>query len=86
MAKGSELLNQSEVAVAVVERLAETGNYDERSSERRGTDAQFSEPYPWAKTEAGALQLDKMPWDHRNDAKEYLLGSAFGFLVGASIF
>ena len=86
MAKGSELLNKNEASVAIIERLAETGNFDERSSQRRGTDSSFTEPYPWAKTEAGALQLDKMPWEHRNDAKEYLLGSVVGFLVGASVF
>ena len=46
----------------------------------------MSEPYPWAKTEAGALQLGKMPWDHRNDAQHYFMTSLFGILVGASIF
>lgn len=86
MGKRSLLLNQEEASVAVLERLAETGVYDERSSQRRGCDAQFSEPYPWARTEAGALQLDKMPWDLRNEAGHYLLGSLFGFVVGASIF
>lgn len=59
---------------------------DERHYERRGVDAAFSEPYPWAKTEAGALQLDKMPWNHRNDSRHYFLLSAFTFLIGASIF
>lgn len=86
MGKSSELLNRREASVAVVERLAENGIYDERSPVRRGVDAHFTEPYPWAKTEAGALQLDKMPWHHRNDARNYLLASVFSFLVGASIF
>jgi hypothetical protein len=86
MGKSSELLNAPQASVAVIERLAETGIVDERSSHRRGTDAHFTEPYPWAKTEAGALQLDKMPWDHKNDAQRYFFGSLFGFLVGASIF
>ena len=66
MGKSSELLNRKEASVAVIERLAENGNLDERNPSRRGCDAQLSEPYPWAKTEAGALQLDKMPWDLRN--------------------
>ena len=86
MGKACELLNKEQASVAIIERLAETGNYDERSPSRRGHDAQFSIPYPFAKTESGALQLDKMPWDHRNDAKEYLAASVVGFLVGASIF
>ena len=86
MGKTSELQNREQASVAVIERLVETGIYDERSSARRGTDCHFTEPYPWAKTESGALQLDKMPWDHRNDAKHYLIGSLFGFMVGASIF
>ena len=86
LGKRSGLLNREEASVAVLERLAEIGIYDERFPQRRGCDAQFSEPYPWARTEPGALQLDKMPWDLRNDAKHYLIGSLFGFVVGASIF
>lgn len=86
MGKRSELLNRQQASVAVIERLVETGNYDERSSTRRGVDASFTEPYPWAKTEAGALQLKKMPWDLRNDARDYFIGSIATFLVGASIF
>jgi hypothetical protein len=60
--------------------------YDERSPLRRNVDAAFTAPFPYAKTEAGALQLKKMPWDLRNEARHYLLGSLFSFLVGASIF
>lgn len=86
MGKRSELLNRQQASVAVIERLAETGVYDERSSQRRGVDASFTEPYPWAKTEAGALQLKKMPWDLRNDARDYFFLSVATFLVGASIF
>lgn len=86
MGKRSGLLNREEASVAVLERLVETGIVDERHSQRRGCDAQFSEQYPWARTEAGALQLEKMPWDLRNEATHYLLGSFFGFFVGASIF
>ena len=86
MGKSSELLNREEASVAVVERLAETGTFDERSSIRRENDSHFSVPYPWAKTESGALQLDRMPWDCRNDATHYFAASVFGFFVGASIF
>ena len=64
--KGSELLNQKEASVALVERLHETGNLDERESRRRDVGCEFSEPYPHAKTESGALQLHKMPWDLKN--------------------
>jgi hypothetical protein len=86
MVKSSDLENKAEASVAVIECLTETGVYDERSPSRRGTDAQFTVPYPWPKTEAGALQLDKMPWDYRNEATHYFVGSVLGFLVGASIF
>jgi hypothetical protein len=86
MAKSSELLNREQVAVAVIERLSETGLLDERNSCRRDVDAAFTEPYPWPKNESGALQLDKMPWHHKNDATHYFFGSVITFIVGASIF
>ena len=35
MGKSSELQNQEQASVAVIERLSETGIYDERSSNRR---------------------------------------------------
>lgn len=86
LGKSSELNNRQQASVALLERLHETGNYDERNSVRFGVDSQFTEEYPWAKTESGALQLYKMPWDYRNESKRYLLASLFSFLVGASIF
>ena len=86
MGKSSELLNREQASVAVLEQLHETGNYDERNSVRFGVDAASTAEYPWAKTEAGALQLYKMPWDYKNEAKHYLAASVFSFLVGASIF
>ncbi len=86
LAKSSELVNREQASVAVLERLHETGNYDERDSVRFGVDSHFTEQYPWAKTEAGALQLQKMPWELKNESKQYLIASLFSFLVGASIF
>ena len=86
MAKASRLLNREQASVAVMEQLYETGILDERSSHRYGTDGQFSETFPYAKTESGALQLAKMPWDLKNDAKYYLLGSLASLVVGASVF
>lgn len=86
LARSSELLNREQASVAVLEQLHETGDYDERNSVRLGVDSQFTEEYPWAKTESGALQLAKMPWDYRNDAKHYLIASLASFIVGASIF
>lgn len=86
LAKSSELLNREQASVAVLEQLHETGNYDERDPVRFGVDSHFTAQYPWAKTEAGALQLQKMPWEYKNDAKHYLVASVFSFLVGASIF
>jgi cytochrome oxidase assembly protein ShyY1 len=86
LAKSSELLNKEQASVAVLEQLHETGNFDERSSVRFGVDAHFTEQYPWAKTESGALQLATMPWEFRNDSKHYLAASIFSFIVGASVF
>jgi hypothetical protein len=86
MGKSSELQNREQASVAVLEHLHETGNYDERDSVRLGVDSAFTAEYPWAKTEAGALQLYKMPWELRNESKHYLIASVFSFLVGASIF
>ena len=79
-------MNKSQASVAVIEKLHETGNYDERSSARYGVDCHFTEAYPWPKTEAGALQLGTMPWEHRTNSKHYLFGSIASFIIGASIF
>lgn len=86
LAKSSELLNRDQASVAVLERLHETGSFDERSGVRFGVDSHFTEEFPWAKTESGALQLQKMPWELRNESKHYLIASLFSFVVGASIF
>jgi len=66
--------------------LHELGALDERRSERRAVDCCQTYNYPYAKTEAGALQLPKMPWQYRNNAKHYLWTGVFSFMVGASIF
>lgn len=85
-ARSSGLLNEKQASVAVVERLHELGILDERHHQRYACNNQFTELYPYAKTESGALQLPKMPWDYRNDARNYLLGSIASLIVGASIF
>ena len=46
----------------------------------------MSVDYPFYKTYSGALQLDKMPWDYKNDARNYLIGSVVSAIIGASIF
>lgn len=86
LAKSSEFLNQKQASVALIEKLYETGVLDERSPQRYENDCHFTAEYPWAKTESGALQLDKMPWHYRNDAKFYLFGSIASLIVGASVF
>ena len=50
MVSTSDLLNKEQASVALVERLHETGVYDERDGAKYGVDAAFTEPYPWAKT------------------------------------
>jgi hypothetical protein len=85
-AKASGFVNSKQAGVAVVEQLHELGVLDERRSERRASDCCLTENYPYSKTETGALQLPRMPWQYTNDAKHYLLGSVFSFVIGTSIF
>ncbi len=84
-ADSSGFVNNREASVAVVERLAEEGPLDERNLQRRNNDSQFSVRYPFFKNYAGALQLAKMPWDYKNDARNYFIGSVLSAIVGASI-
>jgi hypothetical protein len=53
---------------------------------RRELDCEGTANYPYAKTESGALQLKKMPWQYKNDAKSYLWTSLGTFIIGASVF
>lgn len=85
-ARTSALVNEKQASVAVVERLHELGILDERYHQRYACNGQFSEDYPYAKTEAGALQLPTMPWDYKNRARNYLFGSIACLVVGASVF
>lgn len=85
-ATASGFVNHKQAGVAVIEQLHELGVLDERRSERRAVDCCLTANYPYAKTESGALQLPRMPWQYKNDAKNYLIGSVFSFIVGASIF
>jgi hypothetical protein len=85
-AKAAGFINAREAGVAVIERLHQVGILDERKHERRAVDACLTENYPYPKTEAGALQLPRMPWQYKNDAWNYFYGSLGTFLVGASIF
>lgn len=78
--------NYNEAKVAIVERLHETGDLNERRKKHNSNDADFAEDYPYAKTEAGALQLPKMPWDYKNAAKLYFGTSIASFIVAASVF
>ena len=84
--KASGFINVREAGVAVVEQLHQLGVLDERRSERRAIDCCATENYPYAKTETGAIQLPKMPWQYRNDSKHYFWGSLVSLVLGASIF
>ena len=86
LSKTPNFLNRKQASVAMIEQLHPIGDLNERRGKRYAHDMDYKEDYPWAKTEAGALQLSKMPWDYTNDAKIYLATSFFSFLVGASIF
>eukprot|EP00919_Chromeraceae_sp_WS-2016_P000366 GHVR01000961.1.p1 GENE.GHVR01000961.1~~GHVR01000961.1.p1 ORF type:complete len:149 (-),score=5.29 GHVR01000961.1:354-800(-) len=82
----SGFINKKAASVAIVEKLHETGIIDERSPSRYENDCSFTVEYPYSKTEAGALQLAKMPWDCKTEAKTYLFGGLMSLIFGASIF
>jgi len=86
MARTAEFKNKKESSVAVVERLYETGDLNERRGKRYSHDADGALDYPYYKTEAGALQLPTMPWEHKNRAKALFASSIISFIVGASVF
>ena len=86
LARTSGFLNRKQAGVAVVERLHEIGDINERRRQHYSCDASFTEEYPYAKTEAGALQQKNMPWDYKNNAKMYFASSVASFIVGASVF
>ena len=84
-AKAAGFVNKS-AGLAVVEELKEKVDLDERNYMRRELDCEATANYPYPKTESGALQLSKMPWHYRNDAKKYFWSSVGTFIIGASIF
>lgn len=86
IARSSGLKNKKQAQVAVIERLYETGDVNERRAKRYSNDCDFSLTYPYYKTEAGALQSDTMPWDYKNRSKNYLAASLISLIVGASVF
>lgn len=79
-------MNQRQASVAVVERLHEVGEINERRGKRYSNDCDFAEDYPYAKTESGALQLREMPWDLKQSSMNYFAISVGTFIMGASIF
>lgn len=78
--------NRKQNTVAVVERLYETGDLNERRGKRYSIDCDFALDHPYYKTEAGALQTGAMPWDYKNRAKNFLGVSLVSLIVGASVF
>lgn len=85
-ARSTGFINKKQASVALIERLHENGDLNERRGQRYNNDASFTDDYPYYKTEAGALQLPEMPWDLKNSAKNYLVASVATFVVGASVF
>lgn len=67
-AEASGLKNKEQVQLAVIERLEAGSQLDERDPVRYAHNAEYHHEYPYPKTLSGALQLAKMPWDHRNDS------------------
>lgn len=67
-ADASGLKNKEQVALALIERLEEGSQLDERDPVRYAHNAEYHYEYPYPKTLSGALQLAKMPWNYRNDS------------------
>lgn len=86
IAETSGLKNRKQASVAVVERLHETGDLNERLGKRYSNDADFALTYPYVKTETGAITSGKMPWNFKNESKAYLATSLISLIVGASVF
>lgn len=86
ISKSSGLKNRKQNSVAVVERLFETGDLNERRGKRYSQDCDFALDYPYYKTESGALQSGTMPWDYKNRAKNFLGAGLVSLIVGASVF
>ena len=86
LAKGSQLKNRKQAEVAVVERLYEVGDLDERRAKRYSNDCDFALTYPYYKTEAGAIQSGPTPWEFKNKSKAYFATGLISFVVGASVF
>ena len=84
--KSAGFQNKKQASVAIVERLCEVGDVNERRGKLYSNDADFADDYPYYKTEAGALQLPQMPWDYKNSARNYGLFGVASFIVGASLF
>ena len=84
--KSSGFSNKKQASVALVERLYQVGEVNERRGKRYSNDCDFADPYPYYKTEAGALQLPQMPWDLQNQAKAFFGISVATFIMGAGVF
>jgi cytochrome oxidase assembly protein ShyY1 len=82
-AESSGLKNKEQVQVALIERLEEGSTLDERDPIRYAHNCEYHYEYPYPKTLSGALQLAKMPWNHRNDSLFWstVAVGAFGSLV-----
>jgi hypothetical protein len=77
--EASGLKNVEQAKVAMIERLGEGSPLDERNPVRYAHDAEYKFEYPYPKTLSGALQMEKMPWNHRSD-------SVFWSTVGLAAF
>ena len=82
MAENSGLENVDKAKVALLESINLNTPLDERSMEHYNHDATFTQDYPYCKTNAGALQLRKMPWDHQKDGRMYLNGAILFNILG----
>lgn len=71
MAKTSEFKNQGAVKLALLERVNPNSPLDERNPKHYEMTLIGSEETPYPKTQAGALQLRKMPWDLAHERNTY---------------
>jgi len=85
MAKYSGFKNFDSVKLGVLEAFDPNTQLDERSPHKYSFSLGVTEDYPYPKTRGGALHLNKMPWELKNQAGCYtltgLLTAGFGLAV-----
>jgi len=86
MAEATGFKNADQVKVALLECVdTESTKLDERDPKHYKKNLTVEEDYPYPKTYAGALQLNKMPWHYKSSAYEYFTWGAASSLIAVGL-